>query len=350
MTNLLEIKDRLIRFYSKYETYLFPVVKFIVAIVLFTVINMNIGFMEKISRFPIALILALVCAILPVNATIWLAAFVVLADMYALSMEVAVTTLVLFAALFFLYFRFAPKDGFAAVLTPVCFKLNIPYVMPIGCSLLRDAYSVVAIICGTVIYYFLDGIHQNSGTLKNVVADGGTAAATSKFDISVGQLLSNKEMYLVIAIFTITAIVVYLVRRLEVEHAWTLAIISGVLIEVVGLFVGYLVLNVSGKTLGLLIGNILSLLISFVIQFLFMNLDYARTERVQFEDDDYYYYVKAVPKKMVAVKEVTVKHFGNTASMGKRIDRSKRTLTPEEEETSRKVIAKELDIDEDLLK
>lgn len=350
MTNLLEIKDRLIRFYSKYETYLFPVVKFIVAIVLFTVINMNIGFMEKISRFPIALILALVCAILPVNATIWLAAFVVLADMYALSMEVAVTTLVLFAALFFLYFRFAPKDGFAAVLTPVCFKLNIPYVMPIGCSLLRDAYSVVAIICGTVIYYFLDGIHQNSGTLKNVVADGGTAAATSKFDISVGQLLSNKEMYLVIAIFTITAIVVYLVRRLEVEHAWTLAIISGVLIEVVGLFVGYLVLNVSGKTFGLLIGNILSLLISFVIQFLFMNLDYARTERVQFEDDDYYYYVKAVPKKMVAVKEVTVKHFGNTASMGKRIDRSKRTLTPEEEETSRKVIAKELDIDEDLLK
>ena len=350
MTNLLEIKDRLIRFYSKYETYLFPAVKFIVAIVLFTVINMNIGFMEKISRFPIALILALVCAILPVNATIWLAAFVVLADMYALSMEVAVTTLVLFAALFFLYFRFAPKDGFAAVLTPVCFKLNIPYVMPIGCSLLRDAYSVVAIICGTVIYYFLDGIHQNSGTLKNVVADGGTAATTSKFDISVGQLLSNKEMYLVIAIFTITAIVVYLVRRLEVEHAWTLAIISGVLIEVVGLFAGYLVLNVSGKTLGLLIGNILSLLISFVIQFLFMNLDYARTERVQFEDDDYYYYVKAVPKKMVAVKEVTVKHFGNTASMGKRIDRSKRTLTPEEEETSRKVIAKELDIDEDLLK
>lgn len=350
MTNLLEIKDRLIRFYSKYETYLFPVVKFIVAIVLFTVINMNIGFMEKISRFPIALILALVCAILPVNATIWLAAFVVLADMYALSMEVAVTTLVLFAALFFLYFRFAPKDGFAAVLTPVCFKLNIPYVMPIGCSLLRDAYSVVAIICGTVIYYFLDGIHQNSGTLKNVVADGETAATTSKFDISVGQLLSNKEMYLVIAIFTITAIVVYLVRRLEVEHAWTLAIISGVLIEVVGLFAGYLVLNVSGKTLGLLIGNILSLLISYVIQFLFMNLDYARTERVQFEDDDYYYYVKAVPKKMVAVKEVTVKHFGNTASMGKRIDRSKRTLTPEEEETSRKVIAKELDIDEDLLK
>ena len=183
----------------------------------------------------------------------------------------------------------------------------------------------------------------------NVTSEKDTAAQ-SKFDISVGQLLNNKEMFLVIAIFVVTAIVVYIVRRMEVDHAWTLAIISGVLIEIAGLFVGFIVLNISGKTVSLLVGSIISLLIDFVIQFLFMNLDYARTERVQFEDDDYYYYVKAVPKKMVAVKEVTVKHFGNTASMGKRIDHSKRKLTEEEEETSRKVIAKELDIDEDLLK
>ena len=105
-----------------------------------------------------------------------------------------------------------------------------------------------------------------------------------------------------------------------------------------------------GVILGFVIGNIISLFLSFVLQFLFMNLDYARTERVQFEDDEYYYYVKAVPKKMVAVREVTVKHFGNTASMGKRIDHSRRKLPQEEEENSRKVIAKELDIDEDLLK
>lgn len=37
------------------------------------------------------------------------------------------------------------------------------------------------------------------------------------------------------------------------------------------------------------------------------NLDYARTEKVQFEDDEYYYYVKAVPKMAVAVPEKRVK-------------------------------------------
>ena len=41
-------------------------------------------------------------------------------------------------------------------------------------------------------------------------------------------------MYLVIVIFVITAIVVYLVRRMEVDNAWTLAIISGALIQIAG--------------------------------------------------------------------------------------------------------------------
>ena len=43
-------------------------------------------------------------------------------------------------------------------------------------------------------------------------------------------------------------------------------------------------------------GSILSTGIGFLIEFLCFNLDYSRTEKVQFEDDEYYYYVKAVPK------------------------------------------------------
>ena len=97
MTKLLELKDRLIRFYGKYETYLYPVVKFAIAITLFSLINANIGFMTRISNLPVALVLALVCALLPTNAIIWVSALMILADMYALSLEVAATTFVLFA-------------------------------------------------------------------------------------------------------------------------------------------------------------------------------------------------------------------------------------------------------------
>ena len=37
-------------------------------------------------------------------------------------------------------------------------------------------------------------------------------------------------------------------------------------------------------------------------------LDYQRTEFVQYEDDNYYYYVKAIPKVKVSAESVQVQH------------------------------------------
>ena len=70
------------------------------------------------------------------------------------------------------------------------------------------------------------------------------------------------------------------------------------------------------------------------IQFLFFNLDYSRTERLQFEDDEYYYYVKAVPKAVVSSTNKRVKRFS-----GK----------DEKERLTKKRFAEEMDIDEELL-
>ena len=67
MTTLLELKEKLTRFYGKYDIYITPVIKFTVALTAFLLINHNIGYMEKISSTPIALILALICSILPVG-------------------------------------------------------------------------------------------------------------------------------------------------------------------------------------------------------------------------------------------------------------------------------------------
>ena len=42
-----------------------------------------------------------------------------------------------------------------------------------------------------------------------------------------------------------------------------------------------------------------------------MILDYTAVEHVQFEDDDYYYYVKAVPKIDVAMPTMNVTTFSD---------------------------------------
>mgnify|MGYP000457818601 FL=1 len=159
-------------------------------------------------------------------------------------------------------------------------------------------------------------------------------AATSKIVVALNQLLGNREMYLVLAIMVVTLVIVYIIRKMSIEHAWAVAIIFGILFEAFGMIAGDMVLGISGKTITILVGSIISCVIAFVIQFLFFNLDYSRTERLQFEDDEYYYYVKAVPKAIVAGTDKKVTRFS-----GKE----------EQDRMTKKRFAEEMEIDEDLL-
>lgn len=304
MTTLLELKEKLTRFYGKYDIYITPVIKFTVALTAFLLINHNIGYMEKISSTPIALILALICSILPVGGAVFIGSVLILLDMYALSVEVCIVALILFILMYILYFRFSPKNEYGVLLTPICFGLNIPFVTPVGMGLLRELYSMFSLVCGIVLYFFLNGVKQNETTLGGVDEKD---AATSKIVVALNQLLGNREMYLVLAIMVVTLVIVYIIRKMSIEHAWAVAIIFGILFEAVGMIAGDMVLGISGKTITVLVGSIISCVIAFVIQFLFFNLDYSRTERLQFEDDEYYYYVKAVPKMTVAAPTNTVK-------------------------------------------
>ena len=51
----------------------------------------------------------------------------------------------------------------------------------------------------------------------------------------------------------------------------------------------------------------MAILIGLVLEFFLFSVDYSRTEHIQYEDDEYYYYVKAVPKMSVAAPEKMVK-------------------------------------------
>ena len=57
----------------------------------------------------------------------------------------------------------------------------------------------------------------------------------------------------------------------------------------------------------MILSSILAIVIALVARILFFSVDYSRAEHLQFEDEEYYYYVKAVPKVAVSVPEKTVK-------------------------------------------
>ena len=64
MTGLLELKERIARFYGKYEIYITPIIRFAVAFAAFMTINAKVGYMNSLNSTPVVLILALACACL----------------------------------------------------------------------------------------------------------------------------------------------------------------------------------------------------------------------------------------------------------------------------------------------
>ena len=283
MTTLLVAKQYIKHFISKYEVYLKPLLKLVLALASLMLINGKIGYMHRLDSISIVLIAALMCSFMPMNFIIVVAAVFTVLHMYALSLECAVVTLVLFLVLFLLYFRFSPKDTIVVLLTPMSFILGIPYVMPLAMGLLGSPASAVSVGCGVIVTFFIRNIADGSSTLSAME----TEDMASRFRYIIDGFIGNKGMILTIVAFTAAIIIVYLIRRLPVDYAWTIAIIAGALADVMILLVGDLIFDTNVSILGLIIGTVVSGLLAKVIEFFAFHVDYSRTEKVQFEDDEY---------------------------------------------------------------
>lgn len=304
MTELLVIREYIKNYYAKYEEYIVPVLKFLLAAVLFVTINSRMGYMEKIDNLVIVLVAALLCSFLPLGMTMFLCAAFLLMHTYALSVECVVVLLLAFLVVGALYLRFSSGNHLFFLLTPLLFVWKIPYVMPIAAGLFGTPVSAVAVAGGVIIYYVLAYI---SGNAVAFGSGGGSDSILQRFsDVGIG-VVGNREMLIVAVAFAVTALLVYGIRRMSINYSRAVAALVGTLADIVILLVGDLMYDANFSIAAVIFGSAAGAAIALVIQFFHFNLDYARTEKVQFEDDEYYYYVKAVPKMTVAAPEKRVK-------------------------------------------
>lgn len=304
MTGLLEIREKIKSIYSKYEVFILPLVKFLLAFLVISSVNGQLGYMTRLDNVAIVLIAALMCSFLPAGAIILFAALFSLMHMYALSMEVALVGLCVYLLMFLLFFRFSPRDSLVVVLTPILCGMGVPYVMPVAMGLLGTPASAISVGCGVVVHFLLNAVTDNASTINTM----DTQDVTGKLRLIIDAILNNQAMIVMVAAFAVTVLVVYLIRRMSVDYSWTIAMIAGVMVELVILLVGDLMYDTNLSVIQAVIGAAVTVLAAKLIEFFRFCVDYSRTEKVQFEDDEYYYYVKAVPKMSVAVPTKTVKH------------------------------------------
>ena len=274
MDNIYVIRERIEAVYGKHSKSFDKAFQFILAMITFTMINQNTGFMKSLSSPVISLGLAVVATFLPPAVMVVLATILLLAHTLAASIGIFAVSALIFLIMYIFYIRLAPKMAF-----------EIPFVVPVACALIYTPVSLVPMGCGTVVYYMMEYLKKISAASKT----SGSKAMLAEISTYVQKVFQNKEMWLYIVAFIIGFFIIYTIRRQELDHAWKIGIIAGAIANVVVTAMGSIALGVNTSYGPLIIGNIVAAVAGLVLELFLFSVDYARSERLQFEDDEYYY-------------------------------------------------------------
>lgn len=303
ITGLLIFKDKLKAFYAKGGVYIRHILRFVLAFLATYVVGRVIGNGSMISSPLICAAIALICAFVPLNITVVVSTVYIIIHLFAMSLELAIIGVGVILIVYLLYFRFTPRTGFLLILTPLLFCLRVPYVVPVIAALTVGMSGIVPSVCGVFIYYLVEFAAENANAIITLDVDNALQNITFIFN----NILTNRELIVVVVSFAVVITMIYLIKRLSVNYSWIIAIIAGCVTDALIQIIAFSVLEVEYNVLLLLGGHVLAILIGLALNLFIFTVDYSATEYVQFEDDDYYYYVKAIPKASVAKRDVTVK-------------------------------------------
>lgn len=307
LTKLLEFRGMARRFFQKYQLIIEPVFRFIISYLAFHTINTALAYNTKVASPVIELGLAVVGAFLPPVVLILLCALLAILQVYSASPILAALVIVIFAVLYCFIARFSGKYGYAVVAVPLLFVFKIPYLVPLLLGMIATPMAIFPTVSGVIIYYVFK-IIQEAATRQDITSLDATLALY--IDV-VNSLFKNKEMMLTAAIFAVVILVMWMVRKLRFEFVFEITIVLGAIINILGFLLANLQLDINVGTGDMILGTLISMLLVFIAQFFRVVLDYTSVEHVQFEDDDYYYYVKAVPKIDVAMLQKNVTTFSD---------------------------------------
>ncbi len=295
MTTLVELREKLKMLYGKCGVYVQMVLKFALALAIFLFVSDALDFNSKLSNIFLLLILALVCSILPLQAISLAGCALMVGQCFSLSPEVGVLAVILLLAILLLYLRIAARDSLALVLTPLAFSLGIPAAVPMGFGLLGGVASCLSAGCGVVFYTFLHAVQNH---VQELQAEDLELLKRSK--IILDAMLEEENMVILVITFAVVTVAVNAIRRLSVDYSWYIATGTGAM--------AYLAVSIAGSFINGGLDNLVPLVagvagavvLTLVLQFFVFHVDYTKSEYLEYEDDEYHYYVKAVPKVVAA--------------------------------------------------
>lgn len=301
--DLLAIKEKIKEIYGRYDKFILPCIRFVFALITIILINSNIGYMAKFKNPAVVFLISLMCAFLPSGAIVAFGAIIILGHVVTLSIELGVMVFVVFAVLLCAYFRFSPREGYMVAVTAMLFALKMPYLVPVIAGLTLSVFSFIPVSIGIFVHYLIRFASSYNKSLDEMT----TTNIMDNVNYILKGLFDNKGMLVFILVFSVTILIVAIIKKFSIDYAWAIAAGIGIVVNVIMMLVANTALGAGISVAGVILGNLLAAVVGAVLYVMVFSGDYSRTENVQFEDDDYYYYVKAVPKFSVVSRDIKVK-------------------------------------------
>lgn len=308
MTTLLTFRDNIKGFYSRFDFILTPILKFILAFVIFQSLNRQFGYWQILDNTMLILAVSAICAFLPIEVIAGISGLIIALQSFKVSIDVGLLAVAVIIIFYCGYMRFAPKTGVIAVLVPLCYSLHLTYALPILLGFLIGPASIIPVAFGFILYYYEGCLSE---LVKVLAATTEEDEAVQGFQYVINAMLDNREMMLLIVVSALVILITFCIYKLPVEHSWVVAFISGGFFNVVLFLTGNVIVLLDVDIVPVVVGSIVGIVLSLCIQFFKGVVDYQRTELLQFEDDEYYYYVKAIPKLSVSSMNKNIKHINS---------------------------------------
>ena len=292
MEQIVNIKNLLRRIFRKYDEAITPILRFVWTLTVFISMDKLYGYSELLSRKEVILLLAILTAVLPEGFLFFIVGVVVAVHTFSAAFEAGVVFFVLYLVIYVVYVRFFPKYSYVVFLVPICFMLNIEYALPLVVAVVAGLGGAVPAACGVVFYEYALCVRDVVDKIDVKSPDDEVEAFRTLTDF----LVHNKEMMLTAMVFAATVAIISLMLKFSFKYSMYIAIGLGFLFNFLFAYVFGSVLGVEADMSKVFLGAIIGLVVALLIRFAQGMLDYKHIQRVQYEDDDYYYYVKAVPK------------------------------------------------------
>lgn len=306
MTKIMQIRTAIINLYQKGEMIIRPVLKFMLYILVLLFFRNLLGYDENYEKLWILFVFALLAAISYGIGGLAISMAYMVFLLYPISVYMAGIVL-FFTVLFNAFFYRALREySYAVTAMPLLLKINMPFALAIGLGLFAGPISIIPMAVGVFIYYLAVAIHNNILVIEQVdIAESPMELIRSVLD----TVIDNKAMWYTILVFACVILFVSFVKKLKIDNSFLVATVSGSLISMIGFLLSSLKCDIGMQPLAIVIFSILSAVLAGLAIFIYRPLSYHYSENVTFEDDDYFYYVKAVPKIKVADEKISMKNF-----------------------------------------